>query len=77
MIQFTITNTIIFLAIIASITTIIIKIITAFYMSKCNLKCCWGCFNSDRDTAHEQSVRHLNDTKILTVKDIVGNPDVV
>ena len=73
MIELTITTAVVILAGIAAFATIAIKIVTACFMSKCNLKCCWGMFQNVRHGEQEQSVRHLNDMHIITVNDLVGN----
>ncbi len=73
MFEFTITATVVILAGIAAFATIVIKIITACFMSKCDLRCCWGMFQNTRRGDQEQSVRHLNDVHVVTVNDLIGN----
>lgn len=55
--QIDINNTIIVVTLICAITTIILKIIYACYMSKCDVSLC-KIFNITR-RHNEQSVRHL------------------
>lgn len=53
-------NTVIISLVITTLGVIVVKIITALYMSKCDFNCCFGLFKFKRSGENEQSVRHLH-----------------